>query len=48
VLAQAERGGLDLGAISAELEREGVQAFCDAYHELLQCIESKLGAVASA
>lgn len=36
----------DLRRITTELEREGVQAFCDSYHELLDCIESKLRAVA--
>ncbi len=28
-------------AITAELEREGVRAFCDSYRELLDCIEAK-------
>ena len=27
--------GVDLAAITAELEREGVRSFCDSYHELL-------------
>jgi hypothetical protein len=35
-------------AVTAELEREGVQSFCDSYHQLLDCIESELGVVASA
>ncbi len=39
--------GVDLAAITAELEREGVQSFCDSYHQLLDCIEGKLGALAA-
>jgi transaldolase len=41
-LRRAEHAGLDLAAITSELEREGVRAFCDSYHDLLHCIESKL------
>jgi hypothetical protein len=37
--------GLDLAAITAQLEREGVSSFCDSYHQLLDCIERKLAAV---
>jgi transaldolase len=44
-LGRAAAAGIDLPAITAELEREGVQAFCDAYHQLLHCIERKLGVV---
>ena len=29
--------------VTTELEREGVQTFCDSYQELLDCIEIKLG-----
>ena len=32
---------VDLGAITSELEREGVEAFDDSYRELLACIESR-------
>jgi transaldolase len=42
VLQHAEAAGLDLAAITAELEREGVRSFCDSYHDVLDCIESKL------
>ena len=40
--------GIDLAAVTAELEREGVQSFCDSYHQLLDCIEGKLGVVVAA
>ena len=47
-LLRAEASGIDLPALTAELEREGVRAFCDSYRELLSCIETKVprGAVA--
>lgn len=47
VLADAAAAGIDLATVTSELEREGVQAFCDSYQELLDCIESKRGAVAA-
>jgi transaldolase len=47
-LTAAAAAGIDLPAITAELEREGVRSFCDSYHELLSCIETKLGALAAA
>jgi transaldolase len=47
VLAQAAEAGLDVPELTAELEREGVQSFCDSYNELLGCIESKLTTVAA-
>jgi transaldolase len=43
VLGDLQRAGVDLPAITAELEREGVASFCDSYRELLGCIGSKLG-----
>jgi transaldolase len=46
-LADAAAAGVDLPAITAELEREGVQSFCDSYRQLLDCIDSKLGALAT-
>jgi transaldolase len=46
-LADTIAAGIDLGSVTAELEREGVQSFCDSYHQLLDCIESKLGVVAA-
>ena len=42
VLAEAEADGLDLAALTTELEREGVEAFRAAYRELLDCIEAKV------
>ena len=45
VLAAATAEGVDLEAITRELEREGVSSFCDSYAELLGCIESKLGSL---
>ncbi len=47
VLGQAADAGLDLGRLTAELEREGVRSFCDSYNELLSCIDSKLPAVSA-
>jgi transaldolase len=47
-LAEAQAAGIDLTAITAELEREGVRSFCGSYHDLLECIESKLGVVGAA
>ena len=45
-LDRAEQAGVDLAAVTAELEREGVRSFCDAYQELLACIAGKLPRVA--
>jgi transaldolase len=39
-LRRAEEAGIDLPALTAQLEREGVRSFCDSYHELLACIET--------
>jgi transaldolase len=41
-LRRAHDAGIDLDAITAQLEREGVKAFCDSYHDLLHCIQNKL------
>ena len=46
--AAPRHAGIDLDAITAQLEREGVRSFCDSYHELLDCIETKLGATRAA
>ncbi len=42
VLREAAAAGVDLPAITRQLEREGVQAFCDSYAEVLACIDAKL------
>ncbi len=47
-LAKAASAGIDLQRVTSELEREGVQSFCDSYHQLLHCIEGKIGALAGA
>jgi len=47
-LAAARLAGIDLDSVTAELEREGVQSFCDSYHDLLDCIGGKLGTMAPA
>jgi transaldolase len=47
-LSDASAAGIDLAAITAELERDGVRSFCDSYHVLLDCIRGKLDTVAAA
>jgi transaldolase len=47
-LAEAEAAGIDLDAVTASLEREGVDSFCASYHELLDCIQAKLAALTPA
>jgi transaldolase len=42
ILRRARAEGLDLPALTARLERDGVRSFCDSYRELLACIETKL------
>jgi transaldolase len=44
VLRRATDAGVDLDAITAELEREGVQAFRASYQDVLGCIQSRLRA----
>jgi transaldolase len=39
---EATDAGIDLDAITASLERDGVRSFCASYRELLDSIESKL------
>jgi len=46
-LDAAATTGIDLAALTAQLEREGVQSFCDSYHRLLDCIGRKLAAGAA-
>jgi transaldolase len=40
ILRNAAEAGIDLDAITTELERDGVRSFCDSYHELLARIET--------
>ena len=47
ILAGAAAAAVDVAAVTAELEREGVRSFCDSYAQLLDCIESKLAVVAA-
>jgi transaldolase len=42
VLAGARDAGIDLAAVTAQLEREGVQSFCASYDELIDRIETRL------
>ena len=44
-LRRAEAAGVDLRAITARLERQGVQSFCESYRRLLEGIESRLAVV---
>jgi transaldolase len=46
LLRAAERAGCDIDIVTAELEREGVQSFCDSYQQLLDCIEGKIRSLA--
>ncbi len=48
VLRDAEAAGIDLAAITGQLEREGVDSFCASYHDLLADIERELSAAAPA
>ena len=48
ILREVEAAGIDLAAITGQLERDGVRSFCASYHELLACIEGKLSAAAPA
>jgi transaldolase len=47
-LAAAAKTGIDLDRVTDELEREGVRSFCDSYHQLLHCINTKLAALVPA
>ena len=47
-LRQATDAGIELHAITAQLERDGVRSFCDSYHDLLSCIDAKVRATVRA
>ena len=42
LLDRLRGAGVDLDQITEELEREGVESFCDSYAELLACIEQRV------
>jgi transaldolase len=48
ILRRAGEAGIDLTAVTAQLEREGVRSFCDSYHDLLGCVETKVQRTVSA
>ena len=41
LLRQVERAGISLARVTSELEREGVDSFCTAYTQLLECIDER-------
>jgi transaldolase len=45
-LADAMAAGIALPTLTQELEREGLETFCESYRQLLACLQSKLGALA--
>jgi transaldolase len=45
VLAELAGDGVDLAAISAELERDGIRSFCDSYRELLDDVQRKIAPI---
>jgi transaldolase len=47
-LERAQDAGVDLPAVSAQLEREGVESFCASYRELLVSIATRLTGMAPA
>jgi transaldolase len=46
VLSAAAAEGVNLQRITRALEHEGVKAFCDSYHQLVDCIEAKVSRAA--
>jgi len=48
ILRAAQHAGIDLVAVTAQLEREGVRSFCDSYRDLLACVQTKLQAALAA
>ncbi len=40
-LSQIKEAGIDLAAVTQDLEKAGVEIFCDAYRKIIQGIESK-------
>jgi transaldolase len=46
-LRRAAAAGVDLTAVTTDLEQEGVRSFCDSYRDLLDCIEYRTRAAPS-
>ena len=46
VLDQLRTAGVNLTAVTRQLEREGVEGFCDSYNQLLACINERAADVA--
>ena len=44
----ADDTDIDLAELTSQLEREGVQAFCAPYHQLLDCIQTRLERITDA
>src|SRR3954452_13059844 len=44
ILDEAAGAGFDLDRTTAELEREGVESFCDSYQQILDAMETELAA----
>jgi transaldolase len=47
VLSRAAAADVDLGTVTTELEREGIETFCDSYRHLLACIGERADALSS-
>jgi transaldolase len=47
LLRDTAAAGVDLDAITTQLERDGIRSFCDSYHALLARIETVLPRVAA-
>jgi transaldolase len=42
ILRDAARAGLDLQAITVELERDGIRSFCDSYQAILDHLGTRI------
>ncbi|MCC5862183.1 MAG: transaldolase [Gammaproteobacteria bacterium] len=48
ILGRVERMGISMAAVTAQLEREGVEAFADAYRKLLAALDERRAALQAA
>lgn len=48
VLDQLSAHEIDLDAVTAQLEREGVESFTDSHDQMLACIDERVGALSRA